>query len=508
MSINWYQWPSVEKKLIVFGKSFLGPHAFGIRLEDRDLACSTAYCDFNVPELVVNPCAFGSTPQEQYMAARGLLIHEVGHARYTTPHEGLSPVVHQVSNILEDERIERIMAEQFYSVRPALLALTRHAFKEARQSVERREIGFPEDDPGWVALYMLQHRWAVRLGQTVPIELSDLNRRRWEQVKPLVEEAWGAADSRRVDQIAVQIVETLGLSERLPEQHLGHFDDVIGSRGDPAERSPGNGKSSAWNDGDCPRLPDDRLPAPTAGQEGSRSIRLGPPGPLLEQAGPHAARLIDLLELPELESAPEWSDRYGRLSVRAAIRTRDRMPFVMRVDPEPDARSFAIGVLLDCSGSMSGAKFVAAQVAAAMLHLTCAELDIWHSVVAFEGATQVVNSDTHSELCLARLAGLWPGTGSRVGPSYRALLDQMAARPEPTRILLVIHDGEPDDATQVTALNREAADRRIEVFGIALALDPNESRRMRSLFGRAYIECSSPDLLAVKLAAILNTLRR
>lgn len=53
----------------------------------------------------------------------------------------------------------------------------------------------------------------------------------------------------------------------------------------------------------------------------------------------------------------------------------------MRVKtPEPGPASVALGVLLDRSQSMEGDR-----MAAAILHRACAELDVWHAVVAFEG---------------------------------------------------------------------------------------------------------------------------
>ena len=39
MSVRWYQWPSIERQLVVFAKSFLGPYAFTVRLEDDRWIC-------------------------------------------------------------------------------------------------------------------------------------------------------------------------------------------------------------------------------------------------------------------------------------------------------------------------------------------------------------------------------------------------------------------------------------------------------------------------------------
>ena len=165
MSVGWYQWPSVERQLVVFAKSFLGPHAFTVRLEDDRWICPTGSCDFNQHAIVVNPTACDGAPQAQYLVTRGLLAHEVGHARYTTPRDGTAPVVQQLTNILEDERVERIMGGQFWSVRAALTAVSRYAYTVSRPLGEPHGNLQDPDDPRWVVLAALQWRWAVRLGE-------------------------------------------------------------------------------------------------------------------------------------------------------------------------------------------------------------------------------------------------------------------------------------------------------------------------------------------------------
>ena len=58
MSVQWYQWPSIERQLVTFGKSFLGPYAFAVRLEDDRSICPSGMCDFGQRTITVNPRAF------------------------------------------------------------------------------------------------------------------------------------------------------------------------------------------------------------------------------------------------------------------------------------------------------------------------------------------------------------------------------------------------------------------------------------------------------------------
>jgi hypothetical protein len=68
-------------------------------------------------------------------------------------------LVHQVANILEDERIERQMCEEFAGVRWLVKRLS-HALYEESKPIDEKS-----DSPGEVVAYFLQLRWAKRIGQ-------------------------------------------------------------------------------------------------------------------------------------------------------------------------------------------------------------------------------------------------------------------------------------------------------------------------------------------------------
>ena len=236
MSVQWYQWPSIERQLVTFGKSFLGPYAFAVRLEDDRTICPSGMCDFGQRTITVNPRAFPGPPRTQYLLTRGVLAHEVGHARYTTPRDGATPVVQELTNVLEDERIERIMGGQFWSVRGALTGdWRRHAYWRAMPLGQPRGELQDLDDPRWVVLAAVQWRWAQRLGLPLKGRLSALNQRRWRKVKPFVERAWTARDTGRVYDLAEQIVAILGLQQTLPESLPMPAAPNRGMRSDAAE---------------------------------------------------------------------------------------------------------------------------------------------------------------------------------------------------------------------------------------------------------------------------------
>ena len=506
MSVQWYQWPSIERQLVTFGKSFLGPYAFAVRLEDDRSICPSGVCDFGQRTITVNPRAFPGPPRTQYLLTRGVLAHEVGHARYTTPRDGVTPVVQELTNVLEDERIERIMGGQFWSVRGALTATTRHAYWRAVPLGQPRGELQDPDDPRWVVLAAVQWRWARRLG--LPLKGQPVGAESTALAQGEAARGTGLDGARH----------RAGLRPgRADRGHPGsaaaaprEFADAGGAEpGDAVRRCRAAApRRRGWTGAGEQEAGDDDLPAELATAGFVMHRQLAPPGPLLRAAEPLASELVARLALPETARTPEWTDRHGRLSLRAAIRSQDATPFVVPTEPEPDPESVAVGVLLDRSGSMEGPRMAAAQTAAATLHLACAELDIWHAVIAFEGAESVVRTGDASERALARLAGLLPNTGSCMAPAYEALLEEMTARPEALKVLVIIHDGEPHDPPAVRHLNACADAARIEVLGLGLELEATNRREMRQLFGERFIDCATPAALAPTLAGVVNTLRR
>ena len=124
MSVPWYEWRNVRNRLILFGKAIQGISPYRVLIEPDPVKCPSGYCNFTRREIAANPGMFAWPPKDQYQLTKAILVHEAGHRRFTTPHK-LSPVVHQVANILEDERIERQMYYEFSGVRGLIQKLSR-----------------------------------------------------------------------------------------------------------------------------------------------------------------------------------------------------------------------------------------------------------------------------------------------------------------------------------------------------------------------------------------------
>jgi len=419
--------------------------------------------------------------------------------------------VHVVSNILEDQRIESLMMEEFAGTRPLIWNLTK-AMYDRSPDLE------PTEDPGHVVAAALQHRWAVRLGETLKGELSEKNQKLWEEIRPLVEKAWVADSSKKVDRIAHRIVKILGIKEAdLPDWVIQASDRCRGHRSErdksedrappgAGEMSPPGRPRKKPQPFDGERVPDGHKTGP-----GRDAIIPKPYAELEERAAPLTRELIEELTVEPDAAEPEPSERGGRLSVRQYLRERDR-PFLLPDDDPMAPPALAVRVVIDHSTSMNeksgrGTRIGSVAEAAMTLHLACTELRIDHSI-SVTPQQEVLADRESGERGKALIAGIVPAqTGFEdvaiaVERSTESLMTSAAA----IRLVLVLHDGYPNDGKKAAKL---CADLRGKVEVIGVLLDPTDttSAAMTEIFGQdRLVACASPEL-PKKLAAMLRSIR-
>jgi len=509
MAIRWWQWRNIQERLRLFGRAVQGPEPY--RIEFADDPGLTGLTDFEARLIRVNPeMVPGLRPRRGYEITKAVLCHEAGHRRFTTPAK-LPAVVHMVSNILEDQRIESLMMEEFAGTRPLIRDLT-EALYDRSPELE------PADDPGQVVAAALQYRWAYRLGQPLKGELSPTNRERWDRVRPLVEKAWVAATSTEVDRIAGRIVRMLDLKEHeVPAWVVAQSDRCGGARrrNDRAEeRSPAPPRP--MREGEMPEgrsEPFDGELLPEGHREGSGSYRVEPRpyAELEERAAPMAGELIEELALEPAPDEPKPAERGGKLSVRQYLRDRER-PFLVRDDESPEPPRLALRVVVDHSTSMnhrrSGrTRMESVAEGSMMLHLACTALGLDHQV-AVTPQHAVLADPNSGERGKALIAGMVPGlTGWEdvavaISRHSKELIESAAA----IRIILVLHDGYPNDGEKAKKL---CLDLRAKVEVIGILLDPDDATQaaMSEIFGADRLIACKANELAKKLAAMLRSIR-
>jgi hypothetical protein len=203
MDALWYERKDYRDRLVTFGRAIQGVSPYEIVIEPNPQKCRSAQCNFTVEKITVNPTFFPGTPEAQYIITKALLVHEAAHRRFSTP-VSTPTLVREVANILEDERVDRLMCHKFAGACWFLCKLS-EVFLEGTSTIDEKS-----DSPGEVVGYFLQLRWANRIGKRVKGGLSSHNLTLWEKIKPIVYESWQARNTKAVNVNAARIVDVLG----------------------------------------------------------------------------------------------------------------------------------------------------------------------------------------------------------------------------------------------------------------------------------------------------------
>lgn len=203
MDALWYERKDIRDRLMTFGRAIQGVSPYEVVIEPDAQKCHSAQCNFTAGKIIVNPNFFPGLPEAQYLVTKALLVHEAAHRRFSTPVSSPT-LVREVANILEDERVDRLMCREFAGACWFLGKLSEVFFEGARQIDES------SDSPGEVVGYFLQLRWANRIGRRVKGGLSQNNKALWEKIKPIVYDSWQAQSTKAVNVNAAQIVDILG----------------------------------------------------------------------------------------------------------------------------------------------------------------------------------------------------------------------------------------------------------------------------------------------------------
>jgi hypothetical protein len=513
MSVPWYEWRNIRNRLVVFGRAVQGVSPYRVTIEPDQSKCPSGYCNFSMREIAANPNLFALTPKEQYQLTKAILVHEAGHRRFTTPHK-LSPLIHRVANILEDERIERQMCDEFAGVRWLVHKLSKILYDESKPVDEG------SDSPGEVVAHFLQLRWAKRINLPIKGSLSPKNQGLWQKIESLVYESWQADTSEVVDRNAEEIVRILGLKEfEIPEwvkDILDKLGALAGERAEGDEAEKGRGESPRANtdgetdeepkpfDGDVP--PNDKREG-----EGDAAIDPKPYIELEERVRPLAQELID--ELSWEEKPEQWAavERGGKLSVREYLRDKNR-PFLFEEDEGNVPATLALKVIIDHSTSLnysSSGKTRMESIAEAVMtvHLVCLELGILHEVLVTPQATKITDLGS-SERGKALIAGLVPALCDHedMGLAIKTYAKPMVGFPEDIKLVLCLTDGACNDASFGKEICRSLRGK-VEVIGILLDPDEHTNAYVAEMFGQDRVIACHSEQLPQKLGDILRAIR-
>jgi hypothetical protein len=512
MAVPWYEWRNIRNRLVVFGRAVQGVSPYQVAIEPDRSKCPSGYCHFTKREIAANPNIFALRPKDQYQLTKAILVHEAGHRRFTTPNK-LSPLVHQVANILEDERIERQMYEEFAGVRWLVKRLSQQLYQESKP------IDAKSDSPGEVVAYFLQLRWGKRIGRSMKGSLSSKNQELWQKVEPLVFEAWQAATSEIVDRNAEEIVRILGLKEfGIPEwvkDILDKLGSIEGERteGDEVEKVRGgirHDRSSEETDEEPKPFDGDVPPNDRREGKGRESIEPKPYIELEERVKPLVQELIDELSWEEKPKSWEAAEKGGRFSVREYLRDKNR-PFLTEEDQGKAPPTLAIKVIVDHSTSLncsSGGRTRMESVTEAVmtLHLVCLELGIPHEVLVTPQQLKIADLDS-GERGKALIAGLVPALCGYedMGLAIKTYATPMVSYPQDIKLVLCLTDGACNDAIPGKEICRILRGK-VEVIGVLLDPDEETKGYVAEMFGQDRVIACHSEGLPQKLGNILRAI--
>ena len=206
---NWWFFREPQTRLTKWCLALLRGKRYTIRLA----AEGTGYHDAHNQVIQANPQLFPEEePEVQFRLTQGILAHEAGHAWFTSAWPDQSEGrLQEAVNLLEDERIERAIMILYPGIRPAIRLLGDHMLKR-----QKRLPWMPARDQAYACC--LVWRWAhARIGEAAMLDLLGIGeeaKRLWRDVKPLVEQAWGAHDTHQVIVLARQVLERLGIDPK------------------------------------------------------------------------------------------------------------------------------------------------------------------------------------------------------------------------------------------------------------------------------------------------------
>jgi len=517
---TWWIWAVTNQRLSKWALALLHGRRYTIRLVPE----GTGYHAPLEKIIQANPQLFPDQPVEvQFRLTQGLLAHECGHAWFTGCWPDQSEnALQELTNILEDQRIERSICILYPGVKPAvhLLGDLVYAGLEGRSEDARLQA------------YTCCLAWRFAHSRTNEQEMLERmkvyapGQRLWSEIRILVEKAWTAPDTQAVISLAREILLSLDLPVSTPSLGLVQVNaggiPARGAKPVPLPLGP-----SAMTPGLGINLADEDLPGI---QRSNKRLEPAPYLELEERVRPNASRLADALKEPRPDQRLVPHGYRGRYTFRQEIRTPD-MPHLARLERDQAARSLALYVLVDRSGSMD--RFEPA-VREALMTIYLAAVQVGIPIgIAYFGEDDFYTGDSpqvhdritveqtvaevaplsmdNSELAKALIAG-YRGWSSEEYLDWGILKaeTELRSRPECLLVLIILHDGEPVFHTLTVSdwdlsLAHLRSMEQAGIIPIGIHLGGENLEKLHSLFQRL-VNCPNGESLPEKLGSMLCSL--
>lgn len=408
---------------------------------------------------------------------RGLMAHEAGHVQFSL--DKPAALLGQLWNALEDERMERLMAQRY----PEL----EEAFSFLGDTLAEKVSG------GWTGT-SLEGCLAMRFEHDRPQpKWQPTNPDEWADIWPLVQAAWTAPDSDRVVWISRCILQLLNKREDADEQP---FPLVLRADG-AADRAGDSGEPGGAPGGGPAAAPADPAPPPGGQQDLVRGDIEGP------------ARLLAsvLREQTKLARTRAHESR-GHLDFHRYLEGRQRL-FRHKEVPE-QARNVHVTWIVDRSGSMQIEGRMSSAVQALFMGVRAAQLaQVPTRVLAFdEQVDEVVATGCRPDQAMAQIGQLYARGMTLLAPAMKRALSAPRQSGD-QHVHIVICDGglEPADMQACGRLAKAHPDVMVLPVLIGEAAEGEILENWRRTFG-VLLTAHDHTELAQVIRARLRAFRR
>ncbi|GGR13219.1 vWA domain-containing protein [Deinococcus ruber] len=426
--------------------------------------------------------------QMQYLES--LIAHEAGH----THHSGPLPagLLGQLVNIIEDHRMERLMARDF----PNLAALF-----ELACDADAAHCITSDGQGGDVIRGCLLHRFTAT-HPTWAYVPDRADAHHWLAVKVLLEAAWDAPTYGDVVATAAQILALLGRENAPADPQLQPFLDGLGQAVLPSDANSSEiGEEADDGSSATPKLP---------GPGGAGAARIPPERP---QADPQESTDCTLLK-SELEgeirrlaavlAQPGKPDRTLASRDRGRYRsdreaTGSERPFDLRVGAEK-AGPTHLRLAVDVSSSMRGDRLDQARRLSFTVTAAAQRCNLPMVAVAFDDAVHpLFDPQTRPTAALNAVAALHTLNNTSLAPALRAIWQPVLPGKSLTFILT---DGELD-GSDYAACQRLRAKHTGVVVPVLLEQDDDVRQQYEATFG-VCVALSDASLLVPHIVSFLR----
>lgn len=494
----------------------------------------TGYVNFSLGQILVNPVFLTQgSDDDNFLFTIFLSAHERAHVRYSDIREEyfyaqdldgnilkdakgnhqFDILLKDLINILEDERIERLISKNFNHLHDYIVFGNSKMLDTFMLMSPFK--GTP--DTGEFINYILGSRLSTRSGKpfspTLHPKNEDLKNRTWH----LVEKAFSANSTKEVAKYAREILKEIdknnvsNLSEAI-QSLLSNF-GADPSKGDSSNNQSNTKETEAegvsikelkelLKQGGNPVSGELQQAQKKAGiyEKEDKHLHKSPYSDIDIKVRKKATVLKSLFSLPKVKKMLLPVESGTKLSVRELIRNKST-PFVEQQDISREKPAH-ITLLIDDSGSMSGVPEQCSKEISVMFLRAFPSPHKFKAVLTPSGL--VVADSSYGEASAAYISGYRSTNGTEYARIFNQEASLMPKDTEVDRYIFLIADGESHDQEELAKGVKKARKNNIHCFGLGVGLGQGGEDYFKRVFDKNYVSVTDSAKLTVLMEKLMK----